>query len=59
VAGALRDTLPVKLNAATFQKVMKGNILYEGGLVLPPGAYKLKVVARENLTGKMGTFERS
>ena len=58
VAGALRDTLPVKLNASTFQTVLKGNILYEGGLVLPPGAYKLKVVARENLTGKMGTFEK-
>jgi VWFA-related protein len=58
VAGALRDTLPVKLNVSTFQTVMKGNILYEGGLVLPPGTYKLKVVARENLTGKMGTFEK-
>jgi VWFA-related protein len=58
VAGALRDTLPVKLDASTFQTVLKGNILYEGGLVLPPGAYKLKVVVRENLTGKMGTFEK-
>ena len=58
VAGALRDKLPVKLNASTFQTVLKGNILYEGGLVLPPGNYKLKVVARENQTGKMGTFEK-
>jgi hypothetical protein len=58
VAGALRDTLPIKLDAATFQTVLKGNILYEGGLVLPPGSYKLKVVARENMTGKMGTFEK-
>ena len=58
VAGALRDKLPVKLDASTFQAVLKGNILYEGGLVLPPGTYKLKVVARENLTGKMGTFEK-
>jgi VWFA-related protein len=58
VAGALRDTLPVKLDTSTFQAVLKGNILYEGGLVLPPGTYKLKVVARENQTGKMGTFEK-
>ncbi|MGH9407252.1 MAG: VWA domain-containing protein [Terriglobia bacterium] len=58
VAGALRDTLPVKLNASTYQEVLKGNILYEGGMVLPPGTYKLKVVARENESGKMGTFER-
>ncbi|MEJ2008600.1 MAG: VWA domain-containing protein [Acidobacteriota bacterium] len=59
VAGGLRDTLPVKLNASTYEKVLKGNILYEGGIVLPPGTYKLKVVARENLTGKMGTFEKA
>ncbi|MGH9398481.1 MAG: VWA domain-containing protein, partial [Terriglobia bacterium] len=52
VAGALRDTLPVKLNAATYQQVLKGNILYEGGIVLPPGSYKLKVVVRENQSGK-------
>jgi VWFA-related protein len=58
VAGGLRDTLPVKLNAATYRSVLKGNILYEGGLVLPPGTYKLKVVAREDETGKMGTFEK-
>lgn len=56
VVAALRDTLPVKLNASTYQEVLKGNILYEGGFVLPPGNYKLKVVARENQTGKMGTF---
>ncbi len=58
VAGALRDTLPVKLNASTYQRVLNGNILYEGAMVLPPGTYTLKVVARENLTGKMGTFEK-
>ncbi|MGH9403253.1 MAG: VWA domain-containing protein [Terriglobia bacterium] len=58
VAGALLDTLPVKLNAETYQEVLKGNILYEGGIVLPPGTYKLKVVARENQSGKMGTFEK-
>ncbi len=56
VVAALRDTLPVKLDANTYQEVLKGNILYEGGFVLPPGNYKLKGVARENQTGKMGTF---
>jgi VWFA-related protein len=58
VAGGLFDTLPVKLDASTYQQVCNGNILYEGGMVLPPGTYKLKVVVRENLTGKMGTFEK-
>lgn len=58
VAGALLDTLPVKLNPETYREVLKGNILYEGGIVLPPGQYKLKVVVRENQSGKMGTFEK-
>jgi VWFA-related protein len=56
-AAALRDTLPVKLSAETYQQVVGGNILYEGGFVLPAGKYNLKVVARENQSGKLGTFE--
>jgi len=55
---ALRDTLPVKLTAESYQQVVSGNILYEGGFVLPAGQYKLKVVARENQSGKLGTFEQ-
>jgi VWFA-related protein len=55
---ALRDTLPVKLTPESYQQVVSGNILYEGGFVLPAGEYKLKVVARENQSGKLGTFEQ-
>lgn len=54
---ALRDTLPVKLNPDTYAQVAGSSFLYEGGFVLPPGKYKLKVVARENQSGKIGTFE--
>ncbi|HLW78654.1 MAG TPA: VWA domain-containing protein [Terriglobia bacterium] len=56
-AAALRDTLPVKLDPATYQQVISGNFLYEGGIVLPAGKYQLKVVARENQSGRLGTFE--
>jgi VWFA-related protein len=55
----LRDTLPVKLNAGSYEQFLSGNILYEGGFVLPAGKYHVKVVARENLSGKLGTFEES
>src|SRR5579859_31154 len=55
---ALRDTLLVKLAPETYNQVVTGNFLYEGGVVLPPGKYKLKVVARENQSGKLGTFEQ-
>ncbi|MGH9771300.1 MAG: hypothetical protein ACRD4Q_06340 [Candidatus Acidiferrales bacterium] len=34
------------------------NLVYQGGVVLEPGAYHLKFVARENESGKIGTFER-
>jgi VWFA-related protein len=57
-AAALRDTLPVKLSGEDYERVLSGNILYEGGIVLGPGNYKLKVVVRENESGKLGTFEQ-
>ena len=58
IAAELRDTLPVKLNPENYAQVLGSNFLYEGGFVLPPGSYKLKAVVRENLSGKMGTFEQ-
>jgi hypothetical protein len=33
------------------------NLGYDSGFTLPPGEYSLKFVARENVTGKLGTFE--
>jgi VWFA-related protein len=57
VAAALRDTLPVKLDPGNYQQVLASNFLYEGGIVLGPGNYKLKAVVRENESGRMGTFE--
>ncbi len=59
VAGGLRDTLPVKMTDETFDEITSGNLLYEGEITLAPGKYNLKVVARENQGGKMGTFETS
>src|SRR5262249_15330830 len=35
----------------------KHNLAYNTGFTLPPGSYVLKFLARENQTGKMGTFE--
>jgi hypothetical protein len=58
-AGGLHDTLPVKMTDETFDEITSGNLLYEGEITLPPGKYNLKVVARENQGGKIGTFETS
>ncbi len=58
-AGLLLDTLPVKLTSETYEQVLSGNILYEGGLILAPGKYHLKLVVRENESGRLGTFEQA
>jgi VWFA-related protein len=57
VVGALRDTITVNLDAERFQQLQQNALQYQGGIVLPPGDYKLKFLARENETGRIGTFE--
>ncbi len=32
-------------------------VLYQSGVTLPPGRFSVKVVVRENGTGKIGSFE--
>jgi hypothetical protein len=54
----LQDTINVKLDTERFQQVSQTNLLYQGGVILAPGNYHLKFVARENETGKIGTFEQ-
>jgi hypothetical protein len=55
----LRDTIDVKLDQQRFQQVHQSNLLYQGGVVLSPGSYRLKFLARENESGKIGTFEQA
>jgi hypothetical protein len=58
-ASAVRDTIPVKVAAATAGEVNRRQIQYDTGFTLGPGKYKLRFVARENGEGKVGTFEAS
>ncbi len=53
--GQIRDTVKVALN--TSQLVQRKNVQYNSGFVLPPGAYHLKFVVRENQSGRLGSFE--
>jgi len=57
-AASLRDTVTVHLDEQRFQQVNRSSLVYQGGVVLAPGMYRLKFVARENESGKMGTFEQ-
>jgi len=58
VAAHLRDTITVHLDQQRFQQVNLSSLLYQGGVLLAPGRYDLKFVAREDETGKIGTFEQ-
>ena len=58
VVGALRDTISVKIDAEHFQDLQQHALLYQGGIILSPGEYKLKFLARENESGRIGTFEQ-
>lgn len=54
----LRDSIQVRLDPGRFQQINQSNLLYQGGVVLSPGKYRLKFLARENETGRIGTFEQ-
>ena len=53
--GDVRDT--VKLAVDESQQVRQKNVQYTTGFNLPTGKYHVKFVIRENMTGRMGSFE--
>lgn len=57
IAATVRDDITVKLKGESAGQLAKHNLEYDTGFTLQPGSYTLKFLARENATGKMGTFE--
>ena len=53
--GRIRDTLTVP--PASADNLAARQVLYQTGVTLPPGRFQVKVVVRENVSGRMGTFE--
>ena len=53
--GRMRETL--KFPAAAGSTLSGKQVLYQSGVTLPPGRFSVKVVVRENTTGKIGSFE--
>ncbi len=53
---AVRDSIPLKLDAVTAGQVTRSQIQYDTGFTLTPGKYRIQFVARENGEGKIGTF---
>jgi VWFA-related protein len=54
----VRDNITIKLGEGDAAAIGRRNIQYDAvPLPLPPGTYSLRFLARENQSGKMGTFE--
>jgi VWFA-related protein len=53
--GQLRETISVEPSVS--QDVQHKNVQYDTGFQLPPGKYDLKLLVRENQTGRIGSFE--
>lgn len=57
VVAGLRDHIEVKLKGTAAAEWNNRQLQYDSAFTLPPGAYSLKFLVRENETGRMGTFE--
>jgi VWFA-related protein len=53
----VRDKVDVKLTDATAVELAKRPIQYDTGFTLLPGKYKIKFLARDAETGRIGTYE--
>jgi hypothetical protein len=52
----VRDKVDIKLSDKTAEQLSKSPILYDTGYTLLPGAYSIKVLARDDETGRIGTY---
>ncbi len=53
----VRDNVDVKLTDATAQQLVKVPIEYDAGFTLLPGRYSMKFLARDDETGRIGTYQ--
>lgn len=57
VAATVRDSIKIQLREEKAGKLGSSNLVYDTGFTLPPGSYTMRMVVRENLTGKLGSFD--
>jgi VWFA-related protein len=56
-AGGTGGTTPAAKTATAGALTARKSFQYDAGFTLEPGKYRMKFVVRENITGKMGTFD--
>jgi VWFA-related protein len=57
VVSTFRDYIKVKLDAGDKERLASRNFHYDAGCTLEPGRYRIRMLVRENQSGKMGTFD--
>jgi VWFA-related protein len=55
----MRDNVNIKLSDATAIELAKRPVEYDTGFTLLPGKYTIKFLARDDETGRIGTFQTS
>lgn len=58
-ANNVRDKIDIKLSDATAAELSTRPITYDTGFTVLPGTYKIKFLARDAETGRIGTYETS
>jgi VWFA-related protein len=53
----VRDSIDIELKGDKAAEITKHPVAYDTGFDLKPGEYSLKMLVRENETGKIGTYE--
>ena len=53
----VRDNVDIKLSDATAQELARRPIEYDSGFTLLPGRYSIKFLARDDETGRIGTYQ--
>lgn len=53
----MRDNVNIKLSDETAAELAKSPVEYDTGFTLLPGKYSIKFLARDDETGRIGTFE--
>ncbi len=52
----LRDKMDIRLSNQSAAELVKRHIQYDSGYTLLPGTYWLKLLARDDVTGRIGTY---
>ena len=53
----MRDNVDIKLSDATAAELAKRPVEYDAGFTLLPGKYSIKFLARDDETGRIGTYQ--